>query len=120
MSSAQGPREAGMQASANAAGRRRHGVLVLFDLKEAAGMSRAMATAQRGAGAPPGMRPLRGRQAPRRRSLAFPPLPDPAARVPRATLRGAPHVVGMRPAANPARRRQRTFRRNDELSEAEA
>ncbi len=35
MSSAQGPREAGMQASANAAGRRRHGVLVLFDLTEA-------------------------------------------------------------------------------------
>ena len=41
MSSAQGPREAGMQASANAAGRRRHGVLVLSDLTEAAGMSSA-------------------------------------------------------------------------------
>ncbi len=41
MSSAQGPREAGMQASANTAGRRRHGVLVLFGLTEASGMSRA-------------------------------------------------------------------------------
>ena len=41
MSSAQGPREAGMQASANTAGRRRHGVLVLFDLTEALDMSRA-------------------------------------------------------------------------------
>jgi hypothetical protein len=40
MSSAQGPREAGMQASANTAGRRRHGVLVWFGLTEAAGMSR--------------------------------------------------------------------------------
>ncbi len=41
MSSAQGPREAGMQASANAAGRRRHGGLVWFALTEAAGMSSA-------------------------------------------------------------------------------
>ena len=41
MSSAQGPREAGMQASANTAGRRRHGVLVWFGLTEASDMSRA-------------------------------------------------------------------------------
>jgi len=40
MSSAQGPREAGMQASANTAGRRRHSVLVWFGFTEAAGMSR--------------------------------------------------------------------------------
>jgi hypothetical protein len=83
-------------------------------------MSRETATAQRGAGAPPGMRPLRGMQAPRMLSLASPPLADPASRVPRPTLRGAPHAVGMRPAANAARRRQRAFRRNDALSEAEA
>ena len=70
-------------------------------------MSKEMATAQRGAGAPPGMRPLRGMQAPLLRSLASPPLPDPAARVPRATLRGAPRKAGMRPAANVGRRRQR-------------
>ncbi len=70
-------------------------------------MSREMATAQRGAGAPLGMRPLRGMQAPPpSRSLAFAPLPDPASRVPRATLRGAPHEVGMRPAAIVAGRRQ--------------
>ena len=69
-------------------------------------MSREQATAQRGAGAPPGMRPLRGMQTLRMRSLASPPLPDPAARVPRATLRGAPHEVGMRPAAIVASRRQ--------------
>ena len=48
MSSAQGPREAGMQASANAAGRRRHGVLVLFDLTEAAGMSSAQGPREAG------------------------------------------------------------------------
>ena len=42
MSSAQGPREAGMQASANTAGRRRHGALVWFGLTEAAGMRGAM------------------------------------------------------------------------------
>ena len=83
-------------------------------------MSREMVTAQRGAGAPPGMRLLRGMQAPRMRSLASPPLPDPAARVPRATLRGAPHAEGMRPAANAAGRRHRAFRFADALSEAEA
>ena len=52
MSSEPGPRVAGMRASANVAGRRRHDVLVLFDLTEAAGMSR-------GAGAPLGMRPAK-------------------------------------------------------------
>ncbi len=40
MSSEQGPREAGMRAAVNAAGRRRHGMSVLFSLTEAAGMSR--------------------------------------------------------------------------------
>ena len=70
-------------------------------------MSRALATAQRGAGAPLGMRPLRGMQAPRMRSLASPPLPDPAARVPRATLRGAPRAKrGDATVANAAGRRQ--------------
>jgi hypothetical protein len=70
-------------------------------------MSRVMATAQRGVGAPPGMRPLRGMQAPYMRSLASPPLPDPAARVPRATLRGAPHAKrGDATVAIAARRRQ--------------
>jgi len=42
MSSAQGPREAGMQASANTAGRRRHGVLVWFGLTETAGMRKVL------------------------------------------------------------------------------
>jgi hypothetical protein len=69
-------------------------------------MSSEMATAQRGAGAPLGMRPLCGMQAPPMRSLASPPLPDPAARVPRATLRGAPREAGMRTAANAAGRRR--------------
>jgi hypothetical protein len=69
-------------------------------------MSREMATAQRGAGAPLGMRRLRGMQVPRRRSLASPPLADPASRVPRPTLRGAPREAGMRPAAIVAGRRQ--------------
>jgi len=70
-------------------------------------MSRAMATTQRGAGAPPGMRPLRGMQAPLTRSLASASLPDPASRVPRATLRGAPRAKrGDATAANEAGRRQ--------------
>jgi len=42
MSREQGPHEVGMRPVANTAGRRRHGVLVWFDLTEAAGMSRAM------------------------------------------------------------------------------
>ena len=53
------------------------------------------ATAQRGAGIPSGMRPLRGMQA-SLRSLASAPLPDPATRVPRATLRGARIDAGRR------------------------
>ena len=84
-------------------------------------MSRAMATAQRGAGAPLGMRPLRGMQASRSRSLASPPLPDPAARVPRETLRGAPRAQrGDATAANAARRRQEGVPDFYDLSEAEA
>ena len=84
-------------------------------------MSRAQATAQRGAGALLGMQPLCGMQAPRMRSLASPPLPDPAARVPRATLRGAPRAKrGDATVANAARCRQRAFRCDDALSEAEA
>ena len=82
-------------------------------------MSRAMATAQRGAGAPPGMRPLRGMQAARMRSLASPPLPDPAARVPRATLRGAPRAKrGDATAANAAGRRRRGLLVWSDLTEA--
>ena len=69
-------------------------------------MSREQATAQRRAEALLGMRPQCGMHAPRVRSLASAPLPDPAARVPRATLRGAPREAGMRPAANAAGRRQ--------------
>jgi hypothetical protein len=38
------------------------------------------------------VRPLRGMQVPLMRSLASAPLPDPASRVPRATLRGAPRM----------------------------
>ena len=55
-------------------------------------MSRAQATAQRRTEALLGMRPLCGMQTPRVRSLASAPLPDPATRVPRATLRGAPRA----------------------------
>jgi len=40
MSREQGPREAGMRPAANVAGRRRHGVPVLFSLTEASDMSR--------------------------------------------------------------------------------
>ena len=69
-------------------------------------MSREQATALHKAEALLGMQPLCGMQAPRMRSLASAPLPDPASRVPRATLRGAPHAVGMRPAANAAGRRR--------------
>ena len=71
-------------------------------------MSREQATAQCRAGAPPGMRPLCGMQAPPMRSLASASLPDPASRVPRATLRGAPHAPrGDATVASAARRRQR-------------
>jgi hypothetical protein len=69
-------------------------------------MSREQATAQRRAEALLVMRPLCGMLTPRMRLLASAPLPDPAARVPRATLRGAPREAGMRPAANAAGRRQ--------------
>ncbi len=55
-------------------------------------MSRAQATAQHRAEALLEMQPLCGMQAPRSRSLASAPLPDPATRVPRATLRGAPRA----------------------------
>jgi len=55
-------------------------------------MSRRDGDRAAGAGAPPGMRPRRGMQAPLTRSLASAPLPDPASRVPRSTLRGAPHA----------------------------
>ena len=51
------------------------------------------ATAARDAGAPHAV-------------VGSPPLPDPAARVPRATLRGAPHEVGMRPAKATGRRQR--------------
>ena len=78
-------------------------------------MSREMATTQRGAGAPPEMRPLRGMQAPPTRSLASAPLPDTASRVSRATLRGASHVVG----ASAARRRRYDLGGATDLSEAE-
>ena len=57
-------------------------------------MSREQATAQRRAEALLGMRPLCEMQAPRMRSLASAPLPDPASRVPRATLRSAPTQWG--------------------------
>jgi hypothetical protein len=55
-------------------------------------MSGAQATAQCSAQALLGTQPLCGMQAPRVRSLASAPLPDPASRVPRATLRGAPRA----------------------------
>ncbi len=73
-------------------------------------MSRAQATARRRAEALLGMQPLCGMQAPRMRSLASAPLPDPAARVPRATLRGAPRAKrGDATVANVAGRRQRAL-----------
>ena len=59
MSREQGPREAGMRPAANVAGRRRHGMTDLLGFTEASDMSREMATAQRGAGAPLGMRPAK-------------------------------------------------------------
>jgi len=69
-------------------------------------MSREQATAQCSAQALLGTQSLCGTQTPRMRLLASASLPDPAARVPRATLRGAPREAGMRPAANAAGRRQ--------------
>jgi hypothetical protein len=70
-------------------------------------MSRAQATAQRGAEALLGMRPLRGMQTPRVRSLTSPPLADPASRAPRPTLRGVPRAQrGDATVANAAGRRR--------------
>ena len=70
-------------------------------------MSRAQATAQCSAQALLGTRPLCGMQTPHMRSLASAPLPDPAARVPRATLRGAPRAKrGDATVANVAGRRR--------------
>jgi len=70
-------------------------------------MSREQATAQCSAQAFLGTQPLCGMQTPRMRSLASAPLPDPATRVPRATLRGAPRAKrGDATAANAARHRR--------------
>jgi hypothetical protein len=70
-------------------------------------MSRAQATAQCSAQVLLGKQPLCGMQTPRSRSLASAPLPDPATRVPRATLRGAPRAQrGDATVANVAGRRQ--------------
>jgi len=60
--------------------------MIDFDLEAAQSVD---ATAQRGAGAPSGMRPRSGMQAPRPRPQASPALADPPPGAPRPTLRGA-------------------------------
>jgi hypothetical protein len=70
-------------------------------------MSRAQATAQCSAQMLLGRQPLCAMQPPRSRSLVSAPLPDPATRGLRATLRGAPRAKrGDATAANAAGRRR--------------
>ena len=52
MSREQGPRASGMRPAANAAGRRRQGISIMHGFTEASGMSREMATTQRGVSIP--------------------------------------------------------------------
>ena len=107
MSRAQGPcAKRGDATVANVAGRRQFGVSVMFDLSEAAGMSREQATAQRGARAPLGVRPLRGMQAPPLRSLASAPPPDPAGAGPSGYAPASTREAGMQASANTAGRRR--------------